>query len=284
LYIKAGLHTSEWAWDRSDVRPIVRHSRAQIFENFPSVDDNGAAFDGHHFVAIFEMPRTGRKGLRLDWIGSPGMISLQQISLRNESANQSYSITREADYLHDANRWRREETVSETTVYENVRAMPRAWLVPRVVSLRADLILNSIRESTLPDGIPYDPSEVALIEDPITFDSTADPEGSANVVSLSETQLDLVTHSRVPAFLVLSDVYYPGWQVTVDGQLSRIYRTNFALRGVQVPAGDHVVQFRFRPLSFKIGVLLSTVTLLLVSIVALKQHFGRARLSGTKLD
>jgi uncharacterized membrane protein YfhO len=51
----------------------------------------------------------------------------------------------------------------------------------------------------------------------------------------------------------LSDVFYPGWQATIDGKATKIYQTNYVQRGVQVPAGEHVVEYRFEPMSFKLG-------------------------------
>ena len=49
--------------------------------------------------------------------------------------------------------------------------------------------------------------------------------------------------------LVLHDLYYPGWEVTVDGEPQPILRTNLLFRGVEVPQGKHRVEFAFRPLS-----------------------------------
>jgi len=52
LSIKAGLHTSEWAWDRKDVQARVLHGHAPIFRSFSSADDAGNGFEGHHYAAV----------------------------------------------------------------------------------------------------------------------------------------------------------------------------------------------------------------------------------------
>ncbi|MBN1825288.1 MAG: YfhO family protein [Candidatus Eisenbacteria bacterium] len=61
--------------------------------------------------------------------------------------------------------------------------------------------------------------------------------------------------------LVLADVFYPGWRVSVDGAPARIWRTNRILRGVAIPAGAHRVVFTYRPLSFRVGSALSLLSL-----------------------
>lgn len=79
-----------------------------------------------------------------------------------------------------------------------------------------------------------------------------------------------------PGVLVLSDTYYPGWKVTVDGRPSRLLRANYALRGVYLPGGNHRVVFRFAPASLRLG-LLSTGTTLAVGLVFLIGDLFRSR-------
>jgi len=62
-------------------------------------------------------------------------------------------------------------------------------------------------------------------------------------------------------FLILSDVYYPGWKVYVDGIEEKIYRADYLLRAVHLPPGFHQVRFVYDPMSFKVGlwIILSTL-------------------------
>lgn len=62
-------------------------------------------------------------------------------------------------------------------------------------------------------------------------------------------QLDFVCESKTGGLAVFSDIYYPGWTCTVDGQPVDIVRANYVLRAVVLPAGKHNVQFRFDPKS-----------------------------------
>jgi uncharacterized membrane protein YfhO len=62
--------------------------------------------------------------------------------------------------------------------------------------------------------------------------------------------------------LVLSDTWYPGWHATVDGHDAKIERVDYLLRGVRVGPGSHTVQMTYRPLSFRIGWIVSLATAL----------------------
>jgi uncharacterized membrane protein YfhO len=64
--------------------------------------------------------------------------------------------------------------------------------------------------------------------------------------------------------LVLTDGYYPGWTVTVDGAAKKLLRANYFFRAVELPAGSHAVEFVYAPASFKLGALISALTALLL--------------------
>jgi hypothetical protein len=63
-------------------------------------------------------------------------------------------------------------------------------------------------------------------------------------------------------WLVLSDLWYPGWKARVDDNPVPLYRGNYLFKAVEVPAGEHLVEFQYRPLAFRLGVLLSALGLL----------------------
>jgi hypothetical protein len=168
--------------------------------------------------------------------------------------------------LEASDRWRHVGDLERTRVYENVRAMPRAWIVSEVRRLPPDLVLYALRNSVLPDGEEFDPARVALVEDPsFELASTGDAL-VADAAVMPGTDTDIVVQVDTPtsAFLVLSDIYYPGWQAAVDGEPTPIARVDYVLSGVRLEAGSHTVQFEYRPSSLRWGGLISVLSALCV--------------------
>ncbi len=73
-----------------------------------------------------------------------------------------------------------------------------------------------------------------------------------------------------PALLVLSDTYYPGWQVYVNGKRKHLLRVNYNFRGVFLNKGRYEITFKYKPLSFYIGLAVSFVTLIFLLLFFIK--------------
>jgi uncharacterized membrane protein YfhO len=143
--------------------------------------------------------------------------------------------------------------------------MPRAWLVSEAVPVRPQDILHAIYYSKLPDGRSFDPAKTALIEESQGFRSASfDTSGKVNIVQLEDTEIVLQTQSASDSFLVTSDIYYPGWEATIDGQPAALYRTNYVLRGIALPAGSHEVRFEYRSQPFYTGMVITILSLLIL--------------------
>jgi hypothetical protein len=160
-------------------------------------------------------------------------------------------------------RWQRLAQVGEVAVFENTRVLPRAWLAsaPRVLS--EDEMLGVIRTGRMPGGAEWEPRRTALVEAPLDFPEAAIEDASARVeVTRREpNRVELKTSSSAPSILVLSENHYPGWRTYVDGRATQTLRVDYALRGVVLAAGEHRVEFVYRPKSVFIGLLVSLLTL-----------------------
>jgi hypothetical protein len=146
-------------------------------------------------------------------------------------------------------------------ILENTRALPRAYFVPRVeVIADPAALLERLASSA------HDPRAVALVEEPPPGGDLGGEGPRGEVTIVADRSEELVVHVRAggPGFLFLADQLYPGWQATVNGKAEPVVRANYAFRLVRVPGGESEVVFRYRPLSVRLGLGASLVTLLAV--------------------
>jgi hypothetical protein len=142
-------------------------------------------------------------------------------------------------------------------VYENATPCPRAWAVSSIiVEPSVEQVLRRIQE---PD---FDPMRMAFVDRPlgITFPN-ADHQLPQEVAfsHYQDDRFELDVSVAQTSFLVLSEMYYPGWQATVNGSPTPIYRTNGLLRGIEVRPGQSHVVFNYRPRSVMFGAALTAL-------------------------
>lgn len=261
----AGRDASDWAYDCETIKKSLKHTRAQIFENFAAKVYEESC-QGHYYRSNFRLNgRKKIKSIELRWTGPAGSLILDKISLIDDELHTS----RPLDPMTMGHHWRLVEESDTSRVFENLNALPRTWLVPEVLVLEAEQARTAGQSSTLPDGREFDPKRMGLVEKPLPLEiAGADPNATARVLTLGDNTMEVRTDSATPAFLITSDVYYPGWRATIDGQQTELFRANYAFRGVSVPAGQHVVKFTYQPRRFYFGVALSLASLLVLAGLA----------------
>lgn len=156
--------------------------------------------------------------------------------------------------------------VNETApyLYENIKAMPRAFIVNSFVLLKKEEdIAEKLRSKE------FDPAGEVILEEPpkikvkpVGCDPDENFTDKAEIVKYSPNEVLIRAIVSAPKFLVLSDSYYPGWLVYVDGIKDKIYKANFVSRAVYLDKGSHLVRFVFDPYSFRLGAGISILTLL----------------------
>jgi len=87
------------------------------------------------------------------------------------------------------------------------------------------------------------------------------PEVTPIIISENPNKIVIQVESRTPGWLVLSDIWYPGWKVLVDNQEVPLLRANYAFRAAAVSAGTHQVSFVYQPASLYVGALVSLLAL-----------------------
>lgn len=93
-------------------------------------------------------------------------------------------------------------------------------------------------------------------------------EAKIQLKSYQPNRLEYVANNPKDGVAVFSEIYYPkGWKVTIDGQETEMFRVNFVLRALQIPAGKHTIEFKFEPEVVKTGstiALMSSIGMLLL--------------------
>jgi len=142
-------------------------------------------------------------------------------------------------------------------IYEDSRALPRAFLAPQTARVpdpeSALRLLASpefdARQAVIVSGsVP--PAYAAALSDANqvpTFD------GKAEITRERLNEVEVLAVSSRPAWLVLNDSWAAGWKAFVDGAEQPVTRVNSAFRGLVVPAGSHQVTFRYRPRFLLLG-------------------------------
>jgi hypothetical protein len=138
----------------------------------------------------------------------------------------------------------------EGIVYENLSAQPRAFVVENYeVTPRADAsLLDRIASGE------FDATRSVLLEKEPS--PRPEPTAAQSVVVVEDEGFDWVRlRAQLPAagVLVLADTYYPGWEARVDGEKTELYRANYAMRAIALPAGEHSVEFRIGGGSYRLG-------------------------------
>jgi hypothetical protein len=144
--------------------------------------------------------------------------------------------------------------------YENTRAFPRAFFVDTYVLLTDPQIIID----TMFDNSTNLRNTAVLEEQPSNLTQNSDTSGDseATIIKYDPSRVSIKTSSDRNRLLLLSDTYYPGWKASIDEIPTKIYRADFALRGVVVPAGNHTITFVYAPVSFTIGAITSLITFL----------------------
>jgi hypothetical protein len=94
--------------------------------------------------------------------------------------------------------------------------------------------------------------------------------GQVEIIAYEETLVKARVNARAPAYLVLKDAFYPGWEATVNGRPTPINRANLLFRAVAVPAGESAVVFRFAPALWRIALYIGIALWIIAAIVLLK--------------
>jgi uncharacterized membrane protein YfhO len=75
----------------------------------------------------------------------------------------------------------------------------------------------------------------------------------------------------------LVELMFPGWEVTVDGNQAEVLQSSGIRRSVSVPVGKHVIRWRYRPQSFRVGLIISLLSVAVLAICCVRRRDRSSR-------
>lgn len=162
----------------------------------------------------------------------------------------------------------------QAKVYRLFEIPRRAWLVSNVkMAAGSESLINALNT---PGFDPF--SEAVLRDSPPArrFDFGPDGGGTVDVLSDYPGHLSLSVAADSPSLLVISEAYYPGWQVTVNGLRVDLVEADGFLQAAPVPAGSSRVDVDFKPPALLVGAIAAVLGLLACAILILG---GRGKIS-----
>ena len=103
------------------------------------------------------------------------------------------------------------------------------------------------------------------------------PAAKTTITSETHTQVRVEVEQTRPGILVLADTFYPGWKATVDGKAAQVFPVDGFARGVLLGQGSHEVVFYYAPATLSLGLIISAITAILLSICSIRFLQGYLR-------
>jgi len=179
----------------------------------------------------------------------------------------------------------RRNVAGEDFVYQNTNCLGPAWFVD---SLRFLPTPKAVMDSLT----HFQPGGEAILfsadRGKVSFEPGPDTSAYIQLLNNDNDVINYLSVSKKRRFAVFSEIYYQrGWKAWVDDHEIPIIRTNYALRGLSIPPGRHIIRMVFHPLSYYIGCQvqwMATILMLLIStgavLVILYERGLRVRVAG----
>ena len=151
------------------------------------------------------------------------------------------------------------------SVMVNPGALGTAWLVKKIEYVKdANAEMNALDSLDVRNTAVVQESNKTSIATAPVYDSTA----SISTESYNNMEMKYRVNAPAPQFAVFSEIFYDaGWEAFADGKKVPIVKTNYALRGVAIPAGTKEIVMKFDPASYRLGYKISFVMQILIFVL-----------------
>jgi hypothetical protein len=161
----------------------------------------------------------------------------------------------------------------DARIWLNRSVLPRAFMIYSIVVIPNDgEALAKIQRNA------FDFKQVAIMDETVPHDVESSMNTSvllgkseASMSAHSINRFAVIVNSASPGLLVISENWYPGWAVYVDGRPSTLYRVDYSFMGVFLQTGTHIVEFVYDPASYRLGMYLTILSSVIIALMVAYQ-------------
>ncbi len=211
---------------------------------YPSVGGYTGAKMSNYQDVIDHALYSGPVGLNLDVLN---MLNTRFLSYPNPINLPGWEVVYDGD---------------EGVVMENSQVLPKTWFVDSLIEVEnAHQAIDELNR--------FDASETAILQN-VEHVPEITPAGvrTSEVTVYGPREIRVDIEADEPSFMVMSEIYYPaGWYATLNDEPVDIIRTNYILRGFEIPPGTHELVLRFDPKSHILGSQLSWLFNIIILLI-----------------
>jgi len=264
--IRAGIELAERAYDRPSLSGLIQHQRTSIADDFEEATAEGEVYFAHLYQSEI---RLSAPSVLTEFSIVPTdprvLVQVYGVALVGPRGVRSLAAADRAGLRRLG-----------PSVIENTRALPRAYVLPRVQAFSparhpdltaTQLVANrdvDLHTQVLVEGEP------GLSADPSRPTRQAVP---ASLTDVGPNAVRISASADASSYLVVNDFYHRGWVAYVDGERTRVLIANALFRAVPIEAGQHMIELRFEPLTHLVGAAISGAALL-VTLALIAFGFG----------
>ena len=152
-------------------------------------------------------------------------------------------------------------------VQVNMQALGNCWFVDNIKWVdSADEEIMSLTD--------FNPAKTAIInnkfKNTVSDNTDRDSLASIQLTDYKPNHLSYNANSTHESLAMFSEIYYSkGWNAYIDGEIVEYIQANYVLRAMMIPAGEHLIEFKFEPKVFFIGEKVSSVSMIILLLIVL---------------
>lgn len=157
-------------------------------------------------------------------------------------------------------------------IYENNAALPKVFPVSSIKRAKKLKEASNIFWSN-----DFDPKIMAIVEDISDYHlyQNLTNDVKVSIFDYKPNHVSINVSTKNNTYLVITDSFYTGWKAFIDGKETKIYPTDIAFRGIFVPPGKHEIRMVYSPKSFKLGTIISIISILVVILLSALTFYYR---------